>query len=276
MNGLIYMNKSQGMTSHDVVNVVRKKLGTKKVGHTGTLDPLATGVLIVCVGTYTKLTNLVTSHEKEYKATMRLGIETDTGDITGHILKEETVDYSESHIIEVFHNFPKEYLQTVPIYSAVKINGKKLYEYARAHEVVALPKRLVQIKALKLLKIEGNEITFQAIVSKGTYIRSLVTDIAKELNTIGTMTSLERTKQGNITIHDCISLDCISNTSLHNIDEFLRVKRSEVDDFTYQKILNGNSLLLNQTCEYMIMTYQNKDIALYQKENEYYKIMIKL
>mgnify|MGYP001427190634 FL=1 len=150
MNGVLFINKESGVTSRDVVNKICKIYHTKKVGHTGTLDPLATGVLVVCMGSYTKLVSKITSYEKEYVATMKLGILTDTGDITGKIIKKINKEISEEKIRKCFEKFPKEYLQTIPKYSAVKVNGKKMYEYARESIEISLPKRQVQIKELEV------------------------------------------------------------------------------------------------------------------------------
>ena len=162
MNGILLVNKEKNYTSRDIVNIVSKKLKTRKVGHTGTLDPLATGVLVLCIGNATKLVEILTSTEKEYEAEIILGIKTDTLDITGNILKEENTFKTKEEIESVLQKMTKKYEQTVPIYSAVKINGKKLYEYARNNEEIELPKRMVEIKKLELINdikyIEGKTI----------------------------------------------------------------------------------------------------------------------
>ena len=196
MNGIIIVNKEKDYTSRDIVNIISKVLGTKKVGHTGTLDPLATGVLVVTIGKCTKLTDYLTSSYKEYIAEFELGYLTDTLDNTGNILKKSEHKVSKEEIIKVTNSFKKKYNQQVPLYSAVKINGKKLYEYARNNIDIALPSRIVDIKEIEVLNIEEQKITIKCLVSKGTYIRSLIRDIGNELNTYATMTSLIRTKQG--------------------------------------------------------------------------------
>lgn len=150
MNGILLINKEKDYTSRDVVNIVSKCLNTKKVGHTGTLDPIATGVLVICVGKATKLVDYLTSTYKEYEAEIILGISTDTYDITGNILKEENVKIEKKEIEKVLNNMIGTYLQEVPIYSAVKIDGKKLYEYARENKEIELPKREVDIKSDKM------------------------------------------------------------------------------------------------------------------------------
>ena len=179
MNGIIIIDKEKNITSRDVVNKVSKILGTKKIGHTGTLDPLATGVLVLCVGRATKLVDLITGYDKEYIAEVCLGTLTDTLDVTGNVLKEKVTKISKKEIENVLNSFMPGYEQEVPIYSAVKINGKKLYEYARNNEDVILPKRYIKINSIKLISdivYENDKTYFSFItnVSKGTYIRSLI------------------------------------------------------------------------------------------------------
>ena len=216
MNGIIIVNKPYGYTSRDIVNILCKKFKTKRIGHTGTLDPIATGVLILCIGSATKLVEALTSDDKEYIATVELGTLTDTLDNTGNVIKEEKTNVNVNQIKKALEKMQGVYEQEVPIYSAVKINGKKLYEYAREGINVDLPKRMVNIKSLELInniKYENNKTTFQirCHVSKGTYIRSLVNDIAHELGTVGTMTSLNRVKQGIFNISDAYTLEDIEN-----------------------------------------------------------------
>ncbi len=268
MNGLIVINKPQNLTSRDVVNILNKKLNTKKIGHTGTLDPLATGVLVCLVGKYTKLVNLITAYDKEYIAQIKLGIKTDTLDITGNIIEENNnINITKKQILEVFKNFPKTYDQEVPIYSAKKVRGKKLYEYARSNIHITLPKTTVNIYSLELLDYTNNIITFKTTVSKGTYIRSLIKDICLKLNTIGTMNSLIRTKQGNFSITNSYTLEDINNNNYHllNIKEFLNYPVIELPNLILNKVLNGNSITNTFNIKnYVIFTYQNKEIAIYK------------
>ena len=219
MNGIVLVNKPANLTSRDVVNLVSKKLNIKKIGHTGTLDPLATGVLVLTVNQATKISELITSYDKEYIAEVVLGIETDTLDITGNILKETKTRFTKKEIEIVLNKMIGFYDQEVPIYSAVKINGKRLYEYARSNEEVLLPKRLVNIKSLELVSdidYIDNKTVFKikCLVSKGTYIRSLIKDLASNLNTIGTMKNLTRTKQGNFKIEDSVLLSEVDNSKI--------------------------------------------------------------
>ena len=170
-NGILIIDKEKGVTSRDVVNQVCKKLSTKRIGHTGTLDPLATGVLVLAVGEATKLVPFLTSSEKEYIAEVLLGVFTDTLDITGNTLKEEKVQVSEDDVRQVLEDFPKRYEQEVPKFSAVHVGGKRLYEYARSDIEVVLPKREVEIKELELLSFEkrmvNNIFHFDALLVRG-------------------------------------------------------------------------------------------------------------
>ena len=269
INGVLIVNKPEGLTSRDVVNVLNRKFNTKKIGHTGTLDPLATGVLVVAIGSYTKLVNHLTSLDKEYIAEIKLGIQTDTGDITGNIINEEyNYDISEKNILDVFNDFPKEYEQTVPKYSAVKINGKKLYEYARENIDVKLPTRLVNIYSLELLEFNNDIIKFKTKVSKGTYIRSLIEDICSKLNVYGTMESLVRTKQGNFNIEDSCSLDEVNEcTKLLTSRDVLDVNNFELDEYTYKLVANGNKMNSEISDGYYNMIYNEQDVALYIFKN---------
>lgn len=246
MNEILVVNKPSGYTSRDVVNKLTKIFHEKRIGHTGTLDPMATGVLVICIGKYTKLNLELTSLEKEYTATMKLGIETDTLDITGNITKTLDKKIKLDQIQKVFSEFPHEYLQSVPKYSAVKINGKKLYEYARENTEIKLPKRMVKIYSLELMSYENNIIKFKTKVSKGTYIRSLIRDIANLLGTVAVMQSLIRTKQGNFSLEDSYNLESIENNEF----EFIPLTKAldyKVLDGNLNKIkyLNGNKVLEN-------------------------------
>lgn len=286
MNGAFLIDKETGCTSRDVVNEIIKKVETSKVGHTGTLDPLATGVLVVCVGKATKLVDLLTCEHKEYEAEITLGIDTDTYDITGNIIKEETPDVSKEEIIKVLNSFIGEYEQEVPIYSAVKINGKKLYEYARNNESVILPKRLVKIDNLELIsdiKYINDRVIFKikTSVSKGTYIRSLVHDIALKLNTIGVMSSLKRTKLGNFSIEQCKNIEDISLKDIVKVKDLLYgYKFIKVDDMLKKDILNGK-IISNIYDEKKIVFIDNEDLVLalyevYHKDNTKMKPTIML
>lgn len=183
MDGVLVINKPKGFTSHDVVNVARKTLNTRKIGHTGTLDPNATGVLPILVGTATKISKYLIEHNKTYVATIKLGEKTDTGDIEGNIIgqDENCPNFSCKEIEGVLKTFLGRQKQIPPIYSAIKINGKKAYEYARNGQNVELEARDIEIYKIELINVQEKEITFEVSCSKGTYIRTLCEDIAKKL-----------------------------------------------------------------------------------------------
>ena len=264
MDGILIINKEKNMTSRDVVNIVGKKLGIKKVGHTGTLDPLAEGVLVIAVNKALKLVDDITSLDKEYIAEVTLGIKTDTLDITGTILEEKVPKQIEKEQIEkVLNSFIGKYNMTVPIYSAVKVNGKKLYEYARNNIEVDLPTKEVYINDIELLNVDNNKFTFKCNVSKGTYIRSLIDDICKKLNTIGTMSNLKRTKQGRFDIKDSIELDDVELDKLIPIEKIIDFPIIEVDNYLKTRISNGNKLENRYNYSKLAFTFNNKIIAIY-------------
>ena len=274
MNGIIIIDKEKNMTSRDVVNKVSKILGTKKIGHTGTLDPLATGVLVLCVGKATKLVDLITGYDKEYIAKVCLGTLTDTLDITGNIIKEKETNITKEEIENTLKSFIPGYEQEVPIYSAVKINGKKLYEYARNGETVELPKRSIKINSIDLIsdieyKNGKTYFSFITNVSKGTYIRSLINDIGKKLKTYGTMVELRRTKQGNFKIEDSSN---INEPKIIKIEEILKdYYKKEIDGELYKKISNGVKIKNEENKDIVVFTHNKEVIAIYKKENEYLK-----
>lgn len=279
MNGIIVVNKEQGYTSRDVVNILNKKFNTKKIGHTGTLDPLATGVLVVCVGKYTRLVDKITMEDKEYVATIKLGVETDTLDITGNVINKEKVsELSYNQVQNVLESFLGSYLQEVPKYSAVKINGKKLYEYARNNEEVVLPKREIEIYEIELLDLTKEEIKFRCVVSKGTYIRSLIKDICLKLNVLGTMSSLERTRQGIFKIDNSYTIDEIKNDDykLLDINDIFSYPHYEINEEEYQKVLNGGFLKINRDDEYLMLDFKNQTVAIYQNEGEFFRTYFRL
>ena len=271
MNGAFFIDKEMNCTSRDVVNEIIKKVETNKVGHTGTLDPLATGVLVVCVGKATKLVSLLTCDNKIYEAEITLGIKTDTYDREGNILKEENTSISKEEIINVLNSFKGEYEQEVPIYSAVKVNGKKLYEYARNGESVELPKRMVRIDDIELISdinlINNKQVfSIRVAVSKGTYIRSLVNDIATRLNTIGIMSNLRRVKLGNIGIESCKTIDELKINALVSVKELLKeYKMVTVDESLEKEILNGKILdNIYGENEVVFIDSNDKVLALYK------------
>ena len=271
---VLYINKPENYTSFDIVHKISKIFGIKRIGHTGTLDPLATGVMLVCVGKATKIVELLTSEDKEYIAGVKLGIKTDTLDITGEVLEEKEVP-NNLNIENALNSFKKTYLQEVPIYSAVKVKGKKLYEYARNNIDVELPKKEVTIKEIELLSNNDNTFTFRSLVTKGCYIRSLINDICLELNTIGTMTSLVRTKQGNISIERTNTLEDIeeNNYKYYKIEDVLEYPIIKVDYDLYKKISNGIKITNNwDIIDKVIFTYNDQLLGIYEVDDIYLKV----
>lgn len=271
MDQLLVVNKPEGFTSRDVVNKLSKILNTKKIGHTGTLDPIATGVLVCLTGKYTKLVDLLTALDKEYIAEIKLGIKTDTGDITGNVIDTSNKVILKNDILDVIKKFPKKYLQTVPKYSAVKINGKKLYEYARENIDIELPKREVSIYNLELISFNEDIIKIKTKVSKGTYIRSLIEDICEMLGTVGCMKSLVRTYQGIFGIDEAYTLDDIQNNNFigKNIHEFLDYPCINVEECNLKTVLNGGKISnIYNIKDKVIMMYNNKDLAIYEVDGE--------
>ncbi len=206
MDGLINIYKEKGFTSHDVVAKMRGILRMKKIGHTGTLDPDATGVLPVCVGKGTRLCSLLENHDKTYRAVLLLGMETDTQDVTGQILAEKPVCVTEEQVLEALPAFRGKIMQIPPMYSALKVNGKKLYEYAREGKVIEREARPVEIYELTVEKIDLPRITMTVSCSKGTYIRTLCHDIGQALGCGGCMESLVRTRVGDFHLEQAITL----------------------------------------------------------------------
>lgn len=270
MNGVLIIDKPKGVTSRDVVNTIVKRFNTKKVGHTGTLDPIATGVLVICVGSATKLVDELTCNDKEYIADVELGTLTDTLDNTGSILKDEICIKTKEQIINALKKLKGKYIQEVPIYSAVKINGKKLYEYAREKIEVKLPKREVEISEIELIddiEYKNNKtiFKFKCSVSKGTYIRSLISDIANKLNTYGIMTDLKRTRQGKFNINDAFDIESINESNLINIVDILDYKKIELSSDLEKSVLNGAIIENVYNSNEVLFISDNEAIALYKK-----------
>ena len=271
MNGILVVDKKKGYTSRDIVNIVSKKLKTKKVGHTGTLDPIATGVLVLLIGKSLKLTEILVSDTKEYIAKIKLGIQTDTLDITGNIVKKYDVgNITKEDITRVLAKYMGKIKQEVPKYSAVHVNGKRLYEYARNNIEVELPKREVEIFDLRLVSdIKNNEFSISCIVSKGTYIRSLVRDIGISLGTCATMTELRRIKQGIFDIEQAYTLEDIEKDNYKLLDpkDILNIPKVIVDKDLEFKIKNGQVLKRFFDSDMaMILNQNNELLAIYKKK----------
>ncbi len=245
MDGILIINKPKGYTSHDVVNVVRKTLNTKKVGHTGTLDPNATGVLPILVGQATKVSKYLIEHDKTYIATIKLGEKKSTGDSEGETIEQKSVptDLNKEQVQEILNQFLGEQQQIPPIYSAIKINGKKAYEYARENKKIELEPREIEIYNINILSLDNNEITFEVECSKGTYIRTLCEDISEKLGTVGFMKELKRTKVNMFEIEEAKELDSISEKDIISIEEiFVSKELLKLDTRKLELFLNGVKL----------------------------------
>lgn len=252
MDGIIVINKEKEYTSHDVVAKLKKKLNISKVGHTGTLDPNATGVLPILIGKGTKFSKYLINHDKIYEVELELGKKTDTADIEGKVIEEENVDekYIKENLLQVLESFVGKQEQIPPMYSAIKKNGKKLYEYARAGEKVDIEPRKIEIYKIDLNKYDKNIITFVVSCSKGTYIRSLCEDIAEKLNTVGYMKNLKRLQVGKFNIKDAVYIDDIDlknvNDYLITLEEILRgIPCINLDEKKLKLFLNGVQLTDN-------------------------------
>lgn len=251
MNGILIINKPLGYTSHDVVNVLRKKLNLKQIGHTGTLDPNATGVLPILVGQATKISKYLVEHNKTYIAELKLGEKSSTGDLEGEILETKNIpELKVDEIQEVLKNFIGKQEQIPPIYSAIKVNGKKAYEYARNNQEIQLKPREIEIIDIELIKFESNVVKYKVNCSKGTYIRTLCEQIAEKLGTVGLMQSLCRTKVNEFSVEDAIDLDKIKQednkniiNKLISIEEMFKNKNTiNLDNRKTELFLNGVKL----------------------------------
>jgi len=278
MKGVILLNKTKNKTSRDMVNELNHIFNMKKIGHTGTLDPLATGVLVMCIGKYTKLVDKLSSLEKEYIAEIKVGVKTDTLDITGEVLEKRKCNIEYEEVKNVINSLKGKILQKVPAYSAKKINGKKLYEYARNNEEVKLPQNEIEIYDINLISIKDDIITFKATVSKGTYIRSLIEEICNRLGIIGTMNNLIRTKQGKFTLEDSYLIEDIKDGKykLLTVKELLDYPIYKLSTEEYQKVKNGNKIFLDINDNNVILEYNDIEVAIYVKEDELYKVDIML
>lgn len=273
MDKILLVNKDKGYTSRDVVNILVKIFKTTKIGHFGTLDPLATGLLVIGIGKYTKIGNMLENDDKEYIAEVLVGTSTDSYDIEGNVInKVDIKSLDKDLVIEVLNRYKGTYLQEVPIYSATKVNGKKLYEYARENKNVLLPKKLVNIKSIELIEIytrnDNLYFSFKTCVSKGTYIRSLINDISKTIDIPMCMSNLKRTRQDAFNLCDAYSIDDIKNGNykLLDIEDVFDVYIEEVDGELYKKVRNG--VLLKRVSDRPILFKKDGvNVSLYVKSN---------
>lgn len=271
-SGVLLINKPRGMGSTHVVSRIRKLLNTKDVGHCGTLDPLAQGLLVVTIGKALKISKYLEADIKEYETTLTLGKKTLTLDAEGEFVEErEILPFNKKDIEEAFFKLTGKIKQRPPIYSALSKNGKRFYEYARNNEEIEIPLRDIEIHKLELIDYDKENITYRVICSKGTYIRVLNEDIAKLLNNIGYTTFLKRTKVGNFDLSKSFTLEDVEN----NQYEFVSIKDSLVEfnkyylnDFEYNIISHGNIFKKYLPGYQLMIDKEGNEIALYQGDDE--------
>ena len=266
MNGIIIINKPKNYTSHDIVRIAKKVLN-EKVGHTGTLDPNATGVLPLLIGKGTELSKYMINHDKTYEAVIKIGEKTDTADVEGQVIEKQEVDFEKIKIESVEKALQKclgKQEQIPPRYSAIKINGKKLYEYARKGQKIQIKPRQIEIYEIKLIEIneKQKEIIFKVHCSKGTYIRTLCEKIAENLGTCGYMKELKRTQVGEFKIEDAIEIEELENNAKNNIitveEYFEDSPQIELSEYKNKLFLNGVQLTFNME-DGIYRIYKNKN-----------------
>lgn len=272
MNGIIIVDKPQGKTSHDIVYFIRRLTGIKKVGHTGTLDPMATGVLPICIGAATKIADMLTLSDKEYVAELILGKTTDTQDAEGQVLSEKKVNCTEDEIRAAVMSFIGEIEQVPPMYSAIKQNGKKLYELARQGIEVERKPRKVTINSIDILKIDGKSVTIDVSCSKGTYIRTLCEDIGNKLGTGAYMNTLRRIKTGMFDLsqsHTLEELGTLKSGDAGTLKEVLIPTDRVFEDLPCIKL---NEKQKRSVVNGVRMTYkgiENQDYRVYDENGEF-------
>lgn len=281
MDGIVLINKPRGITSYDVVRQAKKIFKTTKIGHTGTLDPFAEGLLILCVGKATKLSNMFLDANKGYSGTIIFNNHYDTYDITGNIVASDDKVITYNEVSNAANNMLGKYLQMPPIYSAIKVDGKKLYEYARKNEEVKIDKRPVEIFEYNIHDLGlNNEFTFDTFVSKGTYIRSLTVDLATNLKTYATLKTLVRTKIGNISLEDAVNLEKLTDGDITGFEEIFKDSPKVVlSDYIIKLVKNGVYLDERQikTDEtFLVYDEANNLVAIYEvlEENKYKPLVI--
>lgn len=280
-NGIINIDKPQCITSHDVVDAIKKIFPNEKVGHTGTLDPLATGVLPILIGEATKLSDKLTSDSKKYSVKMLLGVETDTYDITGRIVFASVLDKDEIYIKERIKRFIGKQQQYPPKYSAIKVEGKRLYQYARENKNVEIKPREIEIYDIDNIKVnvDSKEVSFDIECSKGTYIRSLVNDIGKKIGCGATMTELRRLRAGNFTVEDSIPLyDFLQLDYLDMLDKIVSIeeyyeenKKITLNDDELGRFLNGVKMEVESSDQIVRVYNKGKYIGLGTVEDKVLK-----
>lgn len=279
-NGVINIYKEKGFTSHDVVAKMRGILQQKKMGHTGTLDPDAVGVLPVCLGNATRLADMLTDRDKEYEAVMRLGVATDTQDMSGTVLEERPVQVSAAEVEAVIRSFVGGYEQVPPMYSALKVNGKRLYELAREGREVERKARSVSLYSIEILSMQLPEVCIRVACSKGTYIRTLCHDIGEKLGCGAAMSSLKRTQSGCFTLDTAITLSALEQLrDKKNVEKVLipvdamfdDLAQVHVPDIFIKAVQNGNLFSLHQIKE-RCMFGPGEEVRVYDSMGRFYGI----
>lgn len=272
---VLYINKPKGITSFSLCNKLRPILGTKKIGHTGTLDPNATGLMIVLYNEATKANQFLVSDTKEYYGVCRIGIETDTLDIDGKILRSESLKMpSYDEIKEVFNSFIGSYMQIPPMTSAIKVNGKKLYEYKREGKEIEVKPRNVEIIEIELIEVNEDSFTFRTLVSSGTYIRSLLKDILDKLGIFGTLIELKRSKINDISLDDADELEDVlsGKYQIHDLYEVLKKRYYVYKTLDTKAIMDGKPLKLDiNKEEILVVDSDDKCLAIYRKEGHLFR-----
>ena len=274
MAEVLYVNKPSGISSFDVCFKLRKVLHTKKIGHTGTLDPNATGVMIVLFDKSTKANQFLATDRKEYETRVLLGKETDTLDIDGKVLGEYKYEVPDENTLKKALNaFKGRSVQEVPITSAVSVDGKRLYQYQKEGKEVELPKREIEVFSVELLNIYEDGFSFLSRVSSGTYIRALVRDILSSLNLHGTVLSLKRTAVDDVRIEDCDELNDIleGNYHLHDLYDLLSKRYEVFEDFDEKDVLNGKKLVIESDQPRLLMAKNHEALAIYEKDGDLYR-----
>ncbi len=277
MDGIILVDKKENMTSYDVIRKVKRYFNTSKTGHCGTLDPFATGLLIIGINQATKVLSFLESEYKEYEATISFGKFYDSYDKTGNLIKESTINpFTKAKINEVLKSFIGKSWQTPPIYSAIHVNGKRLYDYARNNETVDIKSREIEIFDIKLLGFTNDSISIYVKCSKGTYIRSLGVDIAKKLNNDGYLSSLRRISIGTFKADIANKIEDFNTNSIivHPISEMLNIKNIVIEDEYLHKIYNGHLMNFNSDDKYLLINRKDgTSIAIYTKNDNNYRCL---
>ncbi len=265
MEGIIVIDKPKGITSFDVIRVLRRTLKERRIGHTGTLDPLATGILVICVGRATKLAQDIEGYDKEYTADLELGYKTDTYDIEGKVLdKVESFNISEDEFNKTLELFKGDIKQVPPMYSAIKVDGKKLYELAREGVEIERKSRDVRISKLETIEFDGKKAKLNCEVSKGTYIRSLVYDLGEELKTYATMTDLRRTRVGAESLDRSYTLEKIEELAqngdfsfLISVEDYFKFPEITIEDEQDLKLFRNGQRCRKKSAEGKYRVYSN-------------------